>query len=355
MEITPYLSLLLFQHDCVIVPGLGGFIASYKKTEFNPQGTYINPARKTIAFNQNLNNNDGLLAHHIAQKASVGFNTALDKINAWVSGLHSKLQQGETITIEGIGTLKLNEEKRIVFSPNADANFLPETYGLGKLSLGTTVSKPIPATSQPVKSEESTPPKTVTTTENSKQLQAAPTIPPPRQKRKTSVLRKIFVAFIILIVISALAILQDFFYHAKISTGSIIPLNGKNTSRSSYDTETVQPQTAEVQKASPLPSESSEKNTDAQPRVDTITPKTSKTDSVYYIIAGAFKSESNAQGLVNALEQKGYEPKIINLHGSSLYRVGYKQYNSRNEAETHLDAVRSQENNSAAWVLAVKQ
>lgn len=354
MEITPYLSLLLFQHDCVIVPGLGGFIASYKKTEFNGQGTYINPARKTIAFNQNLNNNDGLLAHHIAQKASVGFNTALDKINAWVSGLHSKLQQGETITIEGIGTLKLNEEKRIVFSPNADANFLPETYGLGKLSLGTTVAKPIPATSQSVKSEEPAPSKAIVSEKN-KQTQPAPTIPPPRQKRKTSVLRKIFVAFIILIVISALAILQDFFYHAKISTGSIIPLNGKNTSRSSYDTETGQSQTAEVQKANPLHAESSEKNTDAQPRVDTITPKTSKTDSVYYIIAGAFKSESNAQGLVNALEQKGYEPKIINLHGSSLYRVGYKQYISRNEAETHLDAVRSQENNSAAWVLAVKQ
>jgi cell division septation protein DedD len=354
MEITPYLSLLLFQHDCVIVPGLGGFVASYKKTEFNTQGAYINPARKTIAFNQNLNTNDGLLAHHIAQKASVGFNSALDKINAWVSGLHSKLQQGETITIDGIGSLKLNEEKRIVFSPIADANFLPETYGLGKLSLGTTVSKPIPATSQPVKSEEPAPLKTAVTEKN-KQPHPAPTIPPTRQKRKPSVLRRIFVVFIILIVISALAILQDFMYHAKISTGSILPPNGLGTSNSSGGTETTQVQTYEVAESTPLQSESSEKNTDAQPRVDTITPKISETDSVYYIIAGAFKSESNAQGLVDALEQKGYEPKIINLQGSSLYRVGYKQYISRNEAETHLDAVRSQENNSAAWVLAVKQ
>lgn len=354
MEISPNLSLLLFQHDCLIVPGLGGFVASYKSTEFNTQGQYINPARKTIAFNQNLNTNDGLLAHHIAQKANVGFNSALDKINAWVSGLHSKLQQGETITIEGIGSLKLNEEKRIVFTPIADANFLPETYGLGKLSLGNTVVKQAAVAPKAAKSEEPAPSKAIVS-EKSKQTQPAPTIKPPRQKRKTSLLRKVFVAVIILIVIAALAILPDFMYHAKISTGSIIPPNGVNTSRSSSDIETGQVQTAEVQKASPLHAESSEKNTDAQPRVDTITPKTSKTDSVYYIIAGAFKSESNAQGLVNALEQKGYEPKIINLHGSSLYRVGYKQYNSRNEAETHLDAVRSQENNSAAWVLAVKQ
>lgn len=354
MEISPNLSLLLFQHDCVIVPGLGGFVASYKSIEFNTQGQYINPARKTIAFNQNLNTNDGLLAHHIAQKANVGFNSALNKINAWVSGLHSQLQQGETITIEGIGSLKLNEEKRIVFTPIADVNFLPETYGLGKLFLGNNIAKPTTAVPQAVKSDEPAPART-TVSEKRKQIQPAPTIKPPRQKRKTSMLRKVFVAIIILIVIAALAIFPDFMYHAKISTGSILPPNGMNAYHSSSDTETEQPQTIEVQKTSPLRAESSEKNTDAQPRVDTITPKTSKTDSVYYIIAGAFKSESNAQGLVDALEQKGYEPKIINLHGSSLYRVGYKQYISRNEAETHLDAVRSQENNSAAWVLAVKQ
>lgn len=355
MEITPYLSLLLFQHDCVIVPGLGGFVASYKKTEFNTQGAYINPARKTIAFNQNLNTNDGLLAHHIAQKVNVGFNSALDKINAWVGSLHSRLQQGETVTIEGIGSLKLNEEKRIVFSPNAEANFLPETYGLGKVSLGNATAKPVAVAPQPVKSDDPISPKTVPVSEKSKQLQPAPTIPPTRQKRKPSVLRRIFVAFIILIVISALAILQDFMYHAKISTGSILPPNGLGTSDSYRKTEATQVQTHEVPEATPLHSESSEKNTDAQPRVDTNTPKTSKTDSVYYIIAGAFKSESNAQGLVNTLEQKGYGAQIINLQGSSLYRVGYEQYVSRDEAEAHLNNLRSQENNSAAWVLAVKQ
>jgi septal ring-binding cell division protein DamX len=355
MELTPYLRQLLYNHECVIVPGLGGFLCSYKKFEFNTAAGLLIPARKTVAFNQNLNNNDGLLANHLAQKTNSGFNGALEKINAWVSNLHYTLQQGQTVNLEGIGSLTLNEEKKLVFVPLPDANFLTETYGLGIVKLGKAVAtKTAPVYAQPLAAtaEKVTAPVADVSPQPKKETtqQTTPLPPVPPQRKKPSLLRRVFVMFIVIVVLSAIFLLQDFAYHAKINKGSLLNMERPHKQPANTD--------EHEEKTSPsveMPAESLKKHTDTQPVVERSTAIKSQTDSVFYIIAGAFRNESNAEALIDDLDKKGYNPQIIKIEGSSLYKVGYRQYATRNEAEARLDDVRVKEQNHAAWVLAVKK
>ena len=81
MKLEQYISELLYQYDCVVVPGLGGFVANYKSATIQPIQNTFSPPSKSISFNKNLNANDGLLANLIAQKEGVIFDVAIKKID----------------------------------------------------------------------------------------------------------------------------------------------------------------------------------------------------------------------------------------------------------------------------------
>ena len=61
MELSGYIGDLLQKHNCVIVPEFGGFIANYKSAVIDTVNNRINPPSKSVLFNPNLVNNDGLL------------------------------------------------------------------------------------------------------------------------------------------------------------------------------------------------------------------------------------------------------------------------------------------------------
>ena len=82
MKIEQCISELLYRYDCVIVPGLGGFVANYKSATIQPIQNTFSPPSKSISFNKNLNNNDGLLANFIAQQEAFGFDDASKKIES---------------------------------------------------------------------------------------------------------------------------------------------------------------------------------------------------------------------------------------------------------------------------------
>ena len=362
MELDNYLKQLLYQHDCVIVPGLGGFVCAHKKLEFNVQSGFIMPARKTVAFNQNLNTNDGLLANHLVQKEKIGFQKALENINAWVSALHYSLQQGQTITIEGLGSLSLSAEKKIVFVPQANVNFLQDSYGLPILDLGKKSGS-----AKTTAATKSTPQPAKTVKEKVKKAQAEPkpSIAPQRKKRSTlRTMRRVLGIVLLIIILASVIFLQDHLFHSQAHKGSIINFDSSDKNAPKTGTETLEPKINtenEAAESSPnttaddeLQENSLQNTTITQPLVESSTSISNKTDSVFYIIAGAFRSERNAEDLRDELNRKGFSSEIINLPNSSLYRVGYNTYDSRFEAESKLNDLRNKTHNFEAWVLAVK-
>jgi hypothetical protein len=46
MKIEQYISELLYKYDCVIVPGLGGFVANYKSATIQPIQSEWNMAQR---------------------------------------------------------------------------------------------------------------------------------------------------------------------------------------------------------------------------------------------------------------------------------------------------------------------
>ncbi len=380
MDVSKALKYLLYEHDCVIVPNLGGFVCAHKKLEFNFHAGLIHPPRKTVAFNQNLNNNDGLLANYIVNKNKVGHSQALENINAWVSNLHHQLQQGQTVNIQGLGSFSLNNDKKVVFVPFADVNFSIATYGLGSIQLGKKVESIVkteapnkaivPPPQEPkapiIEKEQEVVTEAKEEEEKTTTQEPKPTIPPKRKPKKgRKIFRRIFAVVFTLILFFSLFILQDYAYHAKMDKGSMLgfdtPSNetpkentnanlGQEESNTDNTDETVYTEESkEDDEANSL-----ENSTVAQGSVETSPTKTAKTDSVFYIIAGAFSSESNANDLLEDLNRKGFSPEIINVEGSALYRVGYQRYPSRKKAEGDLNSVRNKTHNFAAWVLAVK-
>jgi len=130
MDITIYIRELLFGHDCVIVPEFGGFIGNYTVARIDKSTNDFFPPVKQISFNKNLNTNDGLLIGKIAEANSIDFSEAKAVVAKYVTELHRKLNNGETVVFEHIGAFVNNQEGNVQFEPDGKANYCLNSFGL---------------------------------------------------------------------------------------------------------------------------------------------------------------------------------------------------------------------------------
>ena len=54
IELAKHIEVLLLENDCVIVPGLGGFIAHNRQAEFKESENRFTAPARTIGFNPQL-------------------------------------------------------------------------------------------------------------------------------------------------------------------------------------------------------------------------------------------------------------------------------------------------------------
>ena len=130
MKIDKYIHELLYQHDCVIVPGLGGFIANYQSAYFNPSLQIFYPPSKKVAFNSELKENDGLLAKYVSKKTDCSYDEATKSIHEAVRTIYESLKTNKLVEIDKVGTLRYNKESNIEFNPGNESNFLLSSFGM---------------------------------------------------------------------------------------------------------------------------------------------------------------------------------------------------------------------------------
>ena len=121
---------LLYDHDCVIVMGLGGFIAHYHPATINESLRFITPPSKRIAFNAALRSNDGLLAHHISYKEKLSYAQACAAVTEYAESIKAELDRGGKHKIEKVGVLFSDNNGNTQFLPDTSTNFLPDSFGL---------------------------------------------------------------------------------------------------------------------------------------------------------------------------------------------------------------------------------
>jgi nucleoid DNA-binding protein len=130
MDISFYLVELLRLHDCVIVPDLGGFVTNYRPAEMDLASNSFSPPVKDIIFTGKLSRNDGLLVNYISEIEGVGYMEARQIISEFVDEMWSKLENGEKIEFQNIGSLHFDRDEKLIFEPEVRENFLLDAYGM---------------------------------------------------------------------------------------------------------------------------------------------------------------------------------------------------------------------------------
>jgi nucleoid DNA-binding protein len=121
---------LLLRHNCVIIPGFGGFVAKRLAAKIDYDKGTMQPPSKSILFNRQLLNNDGLLIHEYAKENSVSFDEASSVITELVQQWMKMLQEGRRIEINNVGNLFFDDERNICFEQDRFCNLLLESFGL---------------------------------------------------------------------------------------------------------------------------------------------------------------------------------------------------------------------------------
>lgn len=354
-----YINILLYQHDCVIVPGFGGFVANYKPASIHPAQHTFSPPSKKIGFNLNLkNNNDGLLTAFISSQEKISYKDASRFIASTVDSWNQGLNGSGKLNLEKIGSFFFNIEKNLCFEPDTSVNYLRESYGM------TEVQSP------PVKREGVI-----------AQMKAVPKQKPTslvgsKTKRINTIVWRAAAILIIafgLGEITWLSFKTGVIDQNTISVSDLNPFSDSSWFRKQVSHKSESPTTevsntlppgqwsvapdtnapvAEVSsEPSELPTEAKEQvNIPAEQIPEAITPPPVSDESGnYVVVAGCFQIPENADKLLAVLKSKGYRASITGKTKKGLTMVAYETFSSMDSARELLARVKAQED-SAAWL-----
>ncbi len=296
MDIKTFIRELLFGHDCVIIPGFGGFISNHIPAQIDKSaGTFYPPVRK-ISFNRNLNHNDGLLAGRISEKMGINYGEARAVIEEFAADLRRKLERGEKVIFDHIGSFVNNEEGNIQFEPDSEVNYHLDSYGLGSFRC------------MPLEGYEN------------RKLTLSRTDREPAGRVITR--RMLWRAAVIVPVVAALVAVQmngDLF-RARVERSSMNPLvtaEFENNRRAVEDEINNSVVAGAASVTSPAEAELTGDIPAAAPAETT--PESSSA-AIYSLITGSFKSEDNALVQVNELRAEGFQPDIFQAE-NGFFRV----------------------------------
>lgn len=135
IQIDRHIEILLLNNDCVIVPGLGGFMAHHVCARYCPDTQTFIPPLRQLGFNAQLKINDSLLAQSYIEAYDISYPEAVRCIENEVNELHQQLQNNGYCELNDIGTLRLNIEGNLEFEPCEAGILTPDLYGLNSVDV----------------------------------------------------------------------------------------------------------------------------------------------------------------------------------------------------------------------------
>ena len=124
---------LLVRHNCVIVPSFGGFVAKQISAKIDFDKGSMMPPRKSLLFNKQLINNDGLLINELSQAEQISFDEAEQRVSEKVNSWNHQLKRGKRIELDRVGMLFLDTENNLCFEQDRFFNLLLASFGLGQV------------------------------------------------------------------------------------------------------------------------------------------------------------------------------------------------------------------------------
>lgn len=138
ISLSKHIEILLLDHDCVIVPGLGGFIANQAPARIDDNDSHnMLPPYRTIGFNRELSVNDGLLVQSYMQAYDAAYPEALLQMEKDINKMLVQLDTIGNYTLDGIGTLSKNIDGSLAFTAFEAGILTPSLYGLYSIVVKT--------------------------------------------------------------------------------------------------------------------------------------------------------------------------------------------------------------------------
>ena len=310
--IEHYISELLYLHDCVIIPGFGGFVGNKKSAYIHPVSGIIYPPSKAFLFNKNLRQNDGLLATHIARMEGIELSKTTDLIEDFVKKIQSELEQRSAFKLQNVGTFTKGKEGNISFLQDKSYNYNLASFGMQANHKAKKVERTISQDKEVI-------------------------LKSIGQKDFGKTIRRAAAVLIPLIGLSLIGITQEENINKVYSQmANLNPFTSTKTEIVALETK---PEVV-IEIVAPTITKVKEETVKiAIPIVEQ-----SKT---YFIIAGAFAEKKNADRLLYKLSNLNYKPSIVK--GGNLMRVSYNSFQDRENALLALAEIRKE--NKSAWLL----
>jgi len=307
MQLSQYISDLLYRYECVTLPNFGAFLSHPISARINEGTSSFYPPQKQLSFNVQLKSNDGLLASYISDVENISFEVATRKIENQVSKLKLRLEKGETVEFKHIGELISSDEGNLSFIPLDNLNYMTEAFGLASF-VSPSVERQ--AHQEVVQKLES---------------RGAIALTP---KRRKSALYMKYAAIAVLALGLAGSIGSNL-YLTQIEVQNNLALDTANTTLDNK----IQEATFVID--NPLPA---------------VMVNLKKQNGNFHIVAGAFRVKANSEKKLQQLKTLGFSARLIGVNRYGLHQVVYESFETRKDAERALFKIRKTQDR-AAWLL----
>ena len=368
---------LLLRHNCVILPGFGGFIAQRVPAKLDFQSGTMHPPGKSILFNRQLINNDGLLVAEYGLRNKLGYEAAFNEVTKQITQWNEQLRAGRRVELDKVGMLYLDAELNLCFEQDRFFNLLLESFGLAKVHFVeerdlkraqlTLINTANEGTLSPVSEtsilEEHTPIITheekLAPVENQKVLTLAQ--PQPEIPRKRVLWPYVAAACILPIAFysfwlpmktdvleSGVISLSDFNpFHQK---QAAIPLKPIKEASSFVFKNAPAPCPFNLSENAPISTNDETSNTPIESNIEKNVPSPVLTGT-YELIVGSFSDPKNVKEHVALLQDKGVQTNVLGA-SDGLIRISAGTYKSMDLARAKKEILAS--SGVDAWIMKSK-
>jgi cell division septation protein DedD len=350
--IQKYIAELIGNHECVIVPGLGAFVAQATSADIHPITHKFTAPSRSLSFNAQIKVNDGLLAAEISRKESISFNEALTSIEEYVKYFNTSLSVLKYYNCVGIGRFFYNSGGKLEFEPDFAINFTSDSFGLPDF-----VFKPIDRNNTYEMNSSANHRNAKDASSNELKEEGV--------NKKTSAAAKIMFVLMPLLVLIGAAGIVIYNQQNDVSLGGVhifesLGLNKNNKVAvdssqivhvDSLTTETEVVEQTVVDNAGVVQEEvivetpvAKVKKTKTAAFVNAAEIATGK----YYVIIGSFKNESNADGLYSKLQKDHKSVVKLPVDANGFYKVAAGSYETIDAANAEYASL--QETYSGSWI-----
>ena len=347
--IVKYLSELLFERECVIVPEFGAFISKESPATIDYANHRLTPPTKEVVFNSQLVADDGVLVDYLCVRMEVSHEEAAGIVHDFAMRSLAVLDCNEPLHLEGIGTLQRINSKDFSLRLDENVNFLGDAFGLTSFSVQPIYrSETYQHIATKIAAEQKAKNTAMTVHEEEK---------PHRVNRYNyrwfrAAAYSMMVAMVLVLLgwgadkrDSSIASWNPFFYS---SPNEFIAkhLNAKFEAMESVNVERVPMLkvtlptyvAGEVNYLQPLDNE-------LLKPVDV---------NFYYIIGASFKNNKDAQRCAKGFKKQGFDNvEVLPVNSKGNVRVAYELVMGKDAALKRLEIIKK-EYNEAAWLLRKK-